>query len=57
MKDPDLMNGDSSTLHQIAKLKQSISLNDQQVIKFNNNVKVLPINNQIKELHTVLRDV
>jgi hypothetical protein len=61
MKDPDLISSNSSngdlTAQQIAKLKHSISLNDQQIIKFNNNVKVLSCNNQVKELHTVLRDV
>lgn len=37
-------------------LKQTLSLTEMH-FKFNDNVKVLAINNQIKELHTVLRDM
>lgn len=58
MKDPDLISNNNdvdATAQQIVKLKQSISLNEQ--IMFNNNVKILKLNNQVKELHTVLRDV
>jgi hypothetical protein len=56
MKDPDLISDTGDSTQQIVKLKNNLSQFNEQ-FKFNNNVKVLPCNNQIKELHTVLRDV
>ena len=55
MKNPDIIADTGDSTKQIAKLKQIVPINEQ--LKFNNNVKVLSLNSQIKELHTVLRDV
>lgn len=53
MKDPDLIS-DTREIGQVIKLKKEQQLFD--IAQYKNKVKLLPCNNQIKELQTVLRD-